>query len=155
MSNSAFTRIDIDKATDFIKLLSVLLGSAWKMEFNGKVNYVPLGKEFGEWTIKQYNNDQEVLKEVERKIDLNEDIAISLFYDNLATGVDIIFKPGNSQVTFGWNINRIEESSGKLDFLWYTDRLKKSLQKEFGGKKLLSFEYDSGAQLIQSREDTL
>lgn len=153
--NSASTVAHLAIGKDFVKLLQNLLSNRWTIQFKGNVNYTPLGKEFGDWACEPFVTDDKIIEIISKKIELKEDVAISIFYDDSSHGADLLFEPIANKVIFGWSIDIIKDKSGNIDLLWYVDRILKALSSEFVGLVLYSCEQDSGGKTLQSRSDVV
>jgi hypothetical protein len=153
--NSASTVANLTHGKEFVNLLEDLLASDWTLHFKGNVNYTPLGKEFGDWICEPFDSVEKIIEIVRKKIDLTEDVAISIFYADSSHGADLLFESKTNRVIFGWSIDIVKEESGNINLSWYAEKIARGLSKRFSGLALYSCEQDSGGKTLQARSDVV
>lgn len=153
--NSSMSVTQLKSGTDFVDLLKCFLSASWTLECQGKVNYTPVGGEFGDWVSEAFVSNEKIVGILAKKLSLKEDIAITIFYNGSTHGADLLFNPAKNQLTISWDVDRVVDKSGNLDFPWYIEKVKAAWSDRFPGLVLRSEEHDSGGRLLQFREDVL
>jgi hypothetical protein len=153
--NSSMSFTQLKSGADFIDLLTCFLSASWTLECQGKVNFTPVGGEFGDWVSEAFVSNEKVVEVITKKLSLKEDIAVTIFYNDSTHGADLLFNPAKNQLTISWDVDRVVDKAGNLDFPWYMEKVKAALSDRFPGLVLRSEEHDSGGRSLQFREDVL
>jgi hypothetical protein len=153
--NSSMSVTQLKSGMDFVELLKCFLSASWALEYQGKVNFTPVGGDFGDWVSEPFVSNEKVFEIIAKKLSLKEDIAVTIFYNGSTHGADLLFNPAKNQLTISWDVDRVLDKAGNLDFPWYIEKVKVALSGRFAGLVLRSEEHDSGGRSLQAREDVL
>lgn len=125
MSRSASIDIllsDVDGYARVDAFLSSATDYGWKVEFNGRINYLPLGDEDFDWQIVSAEEYGRVKSEMVEKYERGEMVGVTLFFVEVA--LDLILIPETKKYSFIVGANRQElKGCDVVDFSWYLERL--------------------------------
>lgn len=116
----AFISMTMPDGTNIFTLLRALLNGGWKFLDHGNLCYLPLGDKDYEWTTKNLEEENMVLQEIRRKVEIGETIGVVLTWEGVG-GEFMMQLPG--EIIFTPSISRKQLSDGSSDVSWYLDRL--------------------------------
>ncbi len=100
--NSSMTIAQLKDGHDFIEMLKCFLSTSWILECQGKVNFTPIGGEFGDWVCEPFVSNDIIVDIITKKISLKEDVAVTIFYKDSTHGADLLFDPSKNDHRVGY-----------------------------------------------------
>jgi hypothetical protein len=119
-----FTINDNKNSICSLDLIKGLLSNGWNLNYNGMVSYLPLGDEDFNWCSDKLDEKDKIFHIIQDKIQNQELIGIILTWKNTGIGVDTLFYPSLSILSFGMYINRkCINHVDVTDFTWYLEKM--------------------------------
>ncbi len=127
MAKSGTIKLVINYNKDSICALDVLkklLGKGWNLNYNSTVSYLPLKDEDFNWCFDNIKDENKVFHIIHEKVQNQELVGITLMWENTDIGVNALFYPSLSEISFSTEINRkLIENLDITDYTWYIEKL--------------------------------
>lgn len=121
MSKCASIDIQFHKYNQ-LDFLELMVESGWSHDFCGFKNYFPIGNDDDYVLENKKISDSELMQIMQKKIELNEVVGISMTWGDTEVGGDFFLKSDSASIALAIGSIRIN-SSRLLDVNWYIDKI--------------------------------
>lgn len=137
MSTSASIDILCDYEVDFLNLLQGFITTGWNFNNHGKITYLGLNGDEGDWEHADLENEATVFEIIKKKMSLEEPIGIAVLWEDSMIGGLLVLYPDNTRnsISFLATINRqpIQEKQGlerATNFTWYVECILPAIREQ-------------------------
>lgn len=130
MSQSTSIAIIPEEETDFLKILQGFLNTGWNFNDYGKITYIPLGGDAGDWENASLDSQDKILAIIKQKIEKNESIGIVVMWQDTMIGGLLVYYPylDKKEITLLAERNRQTLKAHPAmqdigDFTWYIEKM--------------------------------